>query len=649
MINNFLKFNKNFFLKSGFISNVINFFIFLFVVAVILTVFLFFKFRSIYQNFYLGQQDLSYSLQLIFAGDFNGAREASYRANNNFISASESLQGLQSNFFIERIAILNNNLNDFKKISQVAMIISKSSGQALLLINDIEEVFSGNKFNSFLDLSDGDRLKVLSLLYENYPEMQGVKANIDLSLFYLNQVNKNRLLLKYSDQFVGLGKKLEGISSGLDKIISFAGVIPVLSGYPEKASYLIIFQNNNELRPTGGFIGSYGIMDVEIGDIVRLETHDIYHLDMPASLNSSFNIPPPEPIKKYLGVNKWFMRDANWSPDWPSAAQKLQWFYNEELLAANRFSELENFSGVIAINPELISDLLYVVGPIEVSGQVYNKDNFMSVLQYEVEMAFREDGVSEWDRKLIIGEILKSIKDKLFSLPLNRWEELVGVFNKNINQKNVLVYLNDDYSRKVSSGLNWGGELKDNSGDYLMVVDANLAAFKTDRVMDKKIKYYLNEEAERFKVRLELSYQNNGWFDWQTTRYRSFTRIYVPYNSVLLSSTGSPEKTESGKDDSIVNPKTYFSNFISVEPGQSRTLILEYYLSDDFYQKFKKDNIYSLLIQKQPGSNVSQIEIYLDFLENVDTVFAQGEIEVDKNIIYWKSPLDKDCSLEIKF
>ena len=124
--------------------------------------------------------------------------------------------------------------------------------------------------------------------------------------------------------------------------------------------------------------------------------------------------------------------------------------------------------------------------------------------------------------------------------------------------------MNDEYSRKISANLNWGGELRSNSSDYLIVVDANLAAFKTDRVMDKKIKYYLTEENSRFKARVEISYQNNGSFDWQTTRYRTFTRVYVPLGANLISSSGSLEMVESLVEKDIAYPKSYFSGFISV-------------------------------------------------------------------------------------
>jgi len=345
------------------------------------------------------------------------------------------------------------------------------------------------------------------------------------------------------------------------------------------------------------------------------------------------------------------MRDSNWSPDWPSSAQKIIWFYEQEMLAAGKEEEIIDFSGVIAVTPRIITDLLYIVGPIEIDGQVYNKDNFMDVLQYEVEMDFREEGIFEWDRKLVIGSILKELKVKLFNLSSERWTELLDLFNKNILEKNILVYLDDEYSRKISTNLNWDGEIKKASLDYLMTIDANLAAYKTDRVMEKNIKYILNEEADgRLKSIIKINYKNNGWFDWQTTRYRTFTRVYVPLDSALLTSSGlsvAPAILE--KDLQISNPKTYFGGFISIEPGRQGTLIFEYYLPEDISQDVKTKNNYSLLLQKQPGNNINKFEAEFNFINPIKSVSGDGNIRVEKNKIYWDNNLEKDYYLEIKF
>ncbi len=624
----------------------------LFILAVVFLIgLIFFKIKSVYLNAMSGRQDLEYALDFVREGDFSRASLVAERAVGSFVLAEETLRDLQGNFFIRKIPFLNNNLNDFKYLAQTARILASSGEKALAIFQDFEELISGQSARNFLEFSPEDRAQLLKRLYESYPEMQGIRANIDLSLVYLSRLESNRFLNRYSSQIKSLESSLDKVSKSLDSFISLATLVPILSGYPQSSSYLILLQNNHELRPTGGFLGTYGLMELNLGDIVRLETHDIYHLDMPASLNPAFKVEPPEALKKYLGVSQWFMRDANWSPDWTFSAKKILWFYEQELMAANRHNELENFSGVIALNPRFITDLLYLSGPIHIGDQVYDKDNFIDVLQYETEVGFRQDGISEWDRKLVIGDILQELKLKLFNLPSDRWGELLSLFEKNIARKNILVYLNNEYSQDVARSLKWQGEIQDSPSDYLMVVDANMAAFKTDRVMVKKIKYSLIEELDgKLKAIVRITYDNKGWFDWQTTRYRSFTRVYTPQDSVFVRASGlSAGDPLNYIDQEISYPKNTMAGFISIEPGQSRDLVFEYYLPDRILEAIKKEGKYSLLVQKQAGNNVEKFEANFSFLKAVQQAQADGEVSIEGNKLYWTNDLERDYYLELSF
>jgi hypothetical protein len=634
------------YLKKAFARPALTIIIFVSIIIVSFFVFLFINLRSIYLSANDGRQDLERAVDLMMDGNFSRASEFSSRASESFNFAIESLDKFQSRFFIKNLKFLSDNVSDLKSLAQAAKILSDSVESSLLLIGDLEDIFSGRIAGSFYEFKAEERYRILKTFYESYPEMNGIKANIDLALFYLNQSSNNFILSSYAKDLDVLKKELSFISSSLEDAILFSSLIPFVAGYPEPVSYLLILQNNHELRPSGGFVGTYGILEIHSGDISRLETHDIYHLDMPASLDESFNVQPPEAIRKYLGLDRWFMRDANWSPDWPSSALNLQWFYEREMIASGREDEIIDFSGVIAINPKLVIDFLGLIGPVKIADKIYDENNFMEILQYEVEVAFREDGIPEWERKEVIGDILKEIKENVFDLDSHLWADAIDILKDNVRKKDVLVYLNDDHGQKISSILNWSGEVKDALSDYLMIVDANMAAFKTDRVMHKEINYYLKEEVDgRLRARLEISYRNDGWFDWQTTRYRSFTRAYVPYGSILLpGSLG-----DSSSDKEIRHPKTYFSSFISVEPKDSKTLVFEYYLPEKVSFILDEHNFYSLDLQKQPGNNVYLFEAHLDFSRPIIKAEAEGVLNIDTNSLYWSNDLKEDYSLRIRF
>ncbi|MFA5420405.1 MAG: DUF4012 domain-containing protein [Patescibacteria group bacterium] len=633
-------------------SSLFSFLIVLFLLMVVFySVFLFIKFKNIKNNIVLGQAKIEESLNLFSEGDFLNASFSAEESSNFFILAVNDLDSVKNYFILKRLSFVSNNVNDFLTIARAAEVLSHSASKTFYIAQEVEDIMAGKSFESFFDFDEYEKERVLKVLFENSAEFNGIKANIDLSIFYIEKVRDNKYLIRYDSQIDKLIEQLLNSSSLLSNLTSLSIIGPAFLGYPEEVSYLVLFQNNNELRPTGGFIGSYGILKIRSGEIIKMESNDVYHLDMPASLDKTFQAIPPEPIKSYLGVNRWFMRDANWYPDFPDSAKNIKWFYEREMLASGRGHETEDLLAVIAITPRMVTDLLYLTGPVKVEGNSYDKDNFIDVLQYEVEVSFRDDDISEWDRKNIIGDIIEEMKNKLFSMSSEKWSELLNVFNENIERKNLMVYVFDDYKRNITSSFNWGGEIKKSNSDFVMVVDANLAAFKTDRVMEKSISYKLDQEGGIIRSNLRTSYKNNGWFDWQTTRYRTYTRVYMPLNSNLLGYSGlSSGNVDSFVYDTIENPKSGFGAFISIEPGATGVLSFDYQLSDSVLEKINKENYYSLLFQKQAGSEISSFEAHLKFEKDIKEVKGEGSFEILNNKeVKWSSPTDKDYALEVFF
>ena len=105
-------------------------------------------------------------------------------------------------------------------------------------------------------------------------------------------------------------------------------------------------------------------------------------------------------------------------------------------------------------------------------------------------------------------------------------------------QKQIMIFSNNEELQKNLERNNWSGAIKKTDSDYLLVVDANLASLKTDPAVKRKIKYELSLEGNDYKARVSIEYDHGGEFDWKTTRYRTYTRIYVPEGSRLISADG---------------------------------------------------------------------------------------------------------------
>lgn len=623
--------------------------LFCLVVILIVSSVIFFRFKSVYDSAVLGKASLEYSLSNARRGDFAEMILAASRAEGYFNDILKEIGAVSDNFLISFSKFTQEQVADLEYLARSASIISRSLAQAGEMAGEINNIYSGQAGENFSKFSEAEKRKLLKMIHESGPELNGIKANLELALMYLDRIEASALFLPAKDKIDEAKYKLkEGVET-LSNLVILSQLAPEIFGYPTNSHFLVLFQNNSELRPTGGFLGTYGILETGSGDIIRFDTHDIYHMDMPMEAGKLLAIEPPLPIKKYLNKN-WYMRDANWSPDWPTAARRIDWFYHEENKRLPEKNQINDFSGkfsaVIAITPELVEDLLSLVGPLDISGEIYSVDNFSDLLQYKVEQDFLNQNVSAWERKEVIGSILEELKIKILDLHYNRWPELAELAEKNIAEKNVLVYFKDKNLEELIKDLGAGGEIKDQAGDYLMVVDSNMAALKTDAVMERSIRYSLEEKKDKLIAKLSLNYKNNGAYDWRTGDYHTYTRIYVPKDSRLIKAEGiSKGEVEIGSESG----KDYFAGFLSVRVGREAELYFEYELPSRLKDDLKNGK-YSLYLQKQPGKNVRETIVDFKAISEVKSYNPEDKLEVvDENHITGSVDVSTDNQIEINF
>jgi len=604
----------------------------------------FINLKNIYFSVIDGKANLELSLEASVQKDFQQAYASSKKALLDFQKASNSAVRINDNFVLKNIPFLNNSFYDLSHLIKAGLSISQASSKITSIAFELEKLLADNK--KFDDLKIEDKEKFIAQVYEGIPELNGIKANIDLSIYNLAKVSDKSLFGLASPKLNELKSALKSVKTTFSTLLPIAEMLPEIAGYPEQSSFLLILQNKDELRPTGGFIGTYGFLQTKSSEIKRLETHDIYHLDMP--VKDRISILPPEAIRKYIGTDKWFLRDANWDPDWSKTAKTIETMYLLENSKLDKPDEIKVFNGVIAISPDFIIDLLSYLGPIEVNGEIYDKDNFLRLLQYKVEREYIQLGISEWNRKEEVGEIMKKMKEKLFNLPAEKLLEIGSIISSSVEKKDLLFYFKDKSLEETAKENNFAGNINNTEDDFLMLVDANLAAFKTDAVMGKNINYSLEESVAGLFAKVEINYAHRGDFDWRTTRYRSYTRLIVPKGSQLINSSGSSDGEILTKEES---EKTFFEAFISVEPGDIGSLVFEYKLPDEIAQKIKTDKNYKLNIQRQPGSNIEELNISLNFDSILKSYKPIGfSIEkISESELKWKTNLNTDKELTASF
>ena len=577
-----------------------------------------------------GKNQLSGALHSLSGKNWEEADANLKAAENSFQTGQQKIEALRQSWFPAKFGFGARQLDDLERLNTSALIISRSALRGSALAKNISASSFGENDN-FQDLSPEKKAAFLQSLIALEPELNGLKANLSLALYNLNSIKRFGILWPLRKQLDTVRQQIADGENLLTESLPIIRLIPAFSGYPEPVHYLIMLQNNDELRPSGGFLGSYVRADIaDFGEIKRLEADDVYHLDMPAIGKTSFAAPAP--ISKYLKVDNWYLRDANWSPDWPQSARQIQTMFQAESAAAGQ-SEAP-LDGILAITPDFVANLLRLTGPITVRGESYAPENMQALLQYNVEVAYKEGDISSWDRKDIINELINALQEKILSLPLSKYPELASRLNESLKRGDILIYFNDPKRQNLAQNLGASGEIKMVNGDYLMVVDANLAAFKSDAVMQKNIAYQVEKKSERLQANLKLNYYHNGGFDWRTTRYRSYTRVLVPLGSELIRLSGL-ETAEadiiSYDDDSL--QKHVFGFFWSIEPGKSKEISLEYYLPSNLSDVLRTNNVYTLYVQRQPGSRINNLSFSFNPDKNIIQTSPQsleGEIKSER-------------------
>jgi len=342
----------------------------------------------------------------------------------------------------------------------------------------------------------------------------------------------------------------------------------------------------------------------------------IIAIDGPAE--GVLGVEPPEPLKRYLRSSGWFMRDANWSPDFVVSAMNVERFYHLEGGPA------KDIDGVFGITPTVIERLLEVTGPITIEDTTFTSENVTDELEYQVEKGFVLEGIPLAQRKEVVGQLGEELVSRLLSLPLSELQTLFAVAGAAIEEKHIMLSFKEPFLQKIADDRSWSGRFRMTSGDDLMIVDANLASLKTDPVVERTVSYSVRPDGDSYIARAEMEYRHRGTFNWKTTRYRTYTRFYVPIGSEFIKGEGmmvddklnDPAGRPGTIDVSEDLGHTVFGGFISIEPGETRHLAVEYRVSKKVADMIRSGS-YDLMIRKQLGTVAHGLTVDLDFGKNV--------------------------------
>ncbi|MDO8498812.1 MAG: DUF4012 domain-containing protein [bacterium] len=557
------------------------------------------------RGIYLSAKQLSRSSKILVAG---AKQENLDQVKEGIVATKAAVDGLNGslNFLIwlRLVPFIGGYYDDMAQISRAAGY----ELEAAKLISDSLDPYKGELGLTGQPKEGQDKIaqatKILDKILPNIDKIEPLlnKARKEVEGIDTGKYPETIKSTKLRGRLEEVKNLIIGADLAFSENRSLLEAAPSILGEGTPKTYLLLFQNDKEIRATGGFLTAYAFLRLDNGNLTTTSSDDIYRLDerlLKTCLTKICPLTPPAPIVKYLPEangkprSAWSMRDSNISPDFPTSVGEFERMYN-------MLGDKVQFDGIIAIDTQVVEELIAVTGPIDVFGTNYSADkdkrcNCPNVI-YELEHYAEVASKGEEDRKAILGALMQQLIARLLGSGADKVPSLLTVGAKMAEDKHVMFFMHDQKVQQAFSKLDWTGEIETPSGDYLHINDSNFAGGKSNLYVDEKVTDEVSISLGQVKHKLTIEYKNPQPFNtWLNGILRDYVRVYVPIGSELLSSKGSDDPVNK-IDDEALN-KTYFEAFVVVRPQNSRTLSLEYTTP---LKVSGKD--YSLFIQKQPGA-----------------------------------------------
>ena len=453
-------------------------------------------------------------------------------------------------------------------------------------------------------------------------------SDLEEHLVFLNQKIPARVPLfsKYKEQVI---KAVNMVA----KAKKLAYYLPNLLAEGGEKKYLLLFANNMELRPGGGFIGSYGILTMKDLTFEGIQIYDVYDAD--GQLTAHIN--PPDPIRDYLAQPHWFLRDSAFSPDFYENYFQAKFFLEKE-------KQLSDFSGGALITTTAIKHILYAFGNLYLPdfNEKVNADNFYLKTQLYAEKNFFPGSTQ---KKSFLSALTRQILAVLDSIPEL---ELIKQLYKSAEEKQLIFYVEDTDLQKVIDSYYWAGRIIeprcppkiDNCyTDFLFPYDANLGVNKANFFMNRAMQVKIDIDSDGIvHSYLNIVFKNESLQDiFPGGSYRNYFQVLVPRDSLIKKIMVDGRQLDRYDQEMGQFKKI---GFLFEVPIQSRREVsIE-------YQSIKKflpgKSVYQFLLQKQIGSINNDINLEITLSPNIFLVNQNFSALVKNNRIIYNTELSAD-------
>lgn len=424
---------------------------------------------------------------------------------------------------------------------------------------------------------------------------------------------------------------------------------PTLLGADHARTYLVLAQNSDEIRPTGGFISAAGVIRVEDGEFNIEFFGDSYALDDLAL----WHPPPPAPLQKYMWASQWLLRDSNWFAHFPTSADVAQSMY-----ARDRGLRTD---GVIAVDLRWMPQLVRALPGLTLNGEPLTAENIIASLKASWKPLPPGEMSPAWfanDRKNALVTLFEAMMQRVKTGQVKP-AALASALWRGLRTKSLQVFLNDAEAEDALLKANWGGAVAPGEADYLFVVDSNVGFNKVNAHVTREIEYTVRLGEDGADAVVAITYINpsraigapcdlhkqnkdNTYASMEQSCYWNYVRVLVPRGSRLTATDGMSDAGIAEDVESI----TAFGGYVIVPRGETRTVRFAYALPARVVQ----DGAYELKWQQQAGMPPTRTRVRIELPRGMEVRTASHSFtRRGAYVIEFEAQFERDTILRVEW
>ena len=485
--------------------------------------------------------------------------------------------------------------------------------------NSVESIFLSIRLGE--DMSTGGLYFIESVNLFSKVFMNQSKNPKEDFILAQTMLKNSMVLLQKIQAENKLSSNLNALILDFDPLIKLTSgsidILPSIFGFEGAKTYLILFQNNMELRPGGGFIGSYALLTMKEGIVKDFSIHDVYDADR----RLKGHVEPPYPIRRLIPVEHWYLRDSNFDIDFAKSASKSAFFLDIETG--------KKADGVIGLDVSFAKNLISAIGPIYLTDykQLVDKNNLFKLTKNIEKDLF--PGLRQ--KRDFLGSLYEAILSDISQKKNLQYLSLIKIVSNSMLQKHLLFAFASPTIQDFFTVNNWSSTLWDKRqdrqdiiNDFVGINEANLGGNNVNYNIQRKVSQNITLD-NKGKVFGELSilYDNTSSSSLLNGDYKNYLRIILQPDSDLSSITIDNVKQSIVK--AITDPKIYESkNFVlpkglevdktqtegktvygfltNIKAGKKQTITVKYSLSKRA-PLTQSLFAYNLRFFKQPGTD----------------------------------------------